>query len=493
MGFFDELKKSIFGEQPQRQQRRRRTSSANSKDKPPILSQIKKGPYKIILMNDGGKKIDCIKAVRGIRSELGLKEAKEIVESVPVIFLEGVSRNEAKRVKQQLESAGASVSIEKLEPSESEQPKKTRHKKKKAPAPAKPKKKTYQPPSTDKTIVIEYLNYAGELKQFIGDPKSIIRKGNHFSVRVAPTFTRISLDRSKTRILKGVPAPAELPTEPLPVQTTTSETSVVQYTNFEGIKKEFTIITGVIDDKGDYVRVRVSPTFKYITLKRTRIGNPEALFESTSAAPTSTEETAQVDPEPTGTEEPASQAQTGRLNIVLMGCGLATYDTTKILRDLQPNLSAFEMHGILRDFPKTVAENVPSEKAQEYKKRFEDAGCTVELHPGSGPTEQPELIEATEPQPAVNVEEQEPVAVEEPEPEPVAVKSTTMDVVITDCGISTSDATKVLKELRPDMGTFDLYGMLRNFPKTVAENVPTEKAEEYKKRFEDAGCTVELK
>ena len=84
-------------------------------------------------MNDGGKKIDCIKAVRGIRSELGLKEAKEIVESVPVIFLEGVSRNEAKRVKQQLESAGATVSIEKLEPSESEQPKKTRQNKKKAP------------------------------------------------------------------------------------------------------------------------------------------------------------------------------------------------------------------------------------------------------------------------------------------------------------------------------------------------------------------------
>ncbi len=46
------------------------------------------------------------------------------------------------------------------------------------------------------------------------------------------------------------------------------------------MKKDFTIITGVIDDKGDYVRVRVSPTFKYITLKRTRIGNPEALFES---------------------------------------------------------------------------------------------------------------------------------------------------------------------------------------------------------------------
>ena len=66
------------------------------------------------------------------------------------------------------------------------------------------RKKGYTAPTADGTIVIEYLNYAGDLKQFIGDPKSIRRKGNHFSVRVAPTFKRISLNRSKTRILKGV-------------------------------------------------------------------------------------------------------------------------------------------------------------------------------------------------------------------------------------------------------------------------------------------------
>ena len=63
------------------------------------------------------------------------------------------------------------------------------------------RKKGYTAPTADGTIVIEYLNYAGDLKQFIGDPKSIRRKGNHFSVRVAPTFKRISLNRSKTRIL----------------------------------------------------------------------------------------------------------------------------------------------------------------------------------------------------------------------------------------------------------------------------------------------------
>ena len=52
------------------------------------------------------------------------------------------------------------------------------------------KKKEYQPPAAGDTIIIEYLNYAGDLKQFIGDPKSIRRRGNHFSVRVAPTFKR---------------------------------------------------------------------------------------------------------------------------------------------------------------------------------------------------------------------------------------------------------------------------------------------------------------
>ena len=131
------------------------------------------------------------------------------------------------------------------------------------------RKKGYTAPTADGTIVIEYLNYAGDLKQFIGDPKSIRRKGNHFSVRVAPTFKRISLNRSKTRILTGVAAPTQLPKEPLPVQTTTSDTSIIHYTNWQGVQKEFKIISGVVDDKGDFVRVRVSPTFQYITLKRT--------------------------------------------------------------------------------------------------------------------------------------------------------------------------------------------------------------------------------
>ena len=300
----------------------------------------------------------------------GLKEAKEFVESTPSTLLSGVSKEEAFEAKRILAQAGAKVDVIQNNPTaaSSDTPDSSGNSPK--------KKKTYQSPKAEKTIVIEYLNWAGELKQFIGDPKSIRRRGNHFSVRVAPTFKRISLNRSKTRILKGVPAPAELPKEPLPVQTTTSDTSIIQYTNWQGEKKEFKIITGVVDDKGDFVRVRVSPTFQYITLKRTRIGNPEALFEKTSGD-VSVEPTPH--PEPTETAEPSATANVGKVSLVLTGCGIGTYDATKIIREIRPDLGTFDIYSLMKDFPQTVAEDLHLEKAAAFKKRLEDAGCNVEL------------------------------------------------------------------------------------------------------------------
>ena len=303
----------------------------------------------------------------------GLKEAKEFVESTPSTLLSGVSKEEAFEAKRILAQAGAKVDITQNNPTaaSSNTPDSSGNSPK--------KKKTYQSPKAEKTIVIEYLNWAGELKQFIGDPKSIRRRGNHFSVRVAPTFKRISLNRSKTRILKGVPAPTELPKEPLPVQTTTSDTSIIQYTNWQGENKEFKIITGVVDDKGDFVRVRVSPTFQYITLKRTRIGNPEALFEKTSGD-VATETATQPEPaEPVAPAEPASPA-TGNVSLVLTGCGIGTYDATRIIREMRPDLGTFDIYSLMKDFPQTVAEDINPEKAAAFKKRLEDAGCTVELN-----------------------------------------------------------------------------------------------------------------
>ena len=66
--------------------------------------------FDVILTGDGGKKINVIKEVRAITS-LGLTEAKTLVESAPKAVKEGISKDEAERIKKQLEEAGATVEI----------------------------------------------------------------------------------------------------------------------------------------------------------------------------------------------------------------------------------------------------------------------------------------------------------------------------------------------------------------------------------------------
>lgn len=66
--------------------------------------------FNVMLADMGAKKINVIKAVRAITG-LGLKEAKELVESAPSAVKEGVSKEEAEEVKKQLEEAGASVEL----------------------------------------------------------------------------------------------------------------------------------------------------------------------------------------------------------------------------------------------------------------------------------------------------------------------------------------------------------------------------------------------
>ena len=66
--------------------------------------------FDVILKEAGGNKIQVIKAVRGITS-LGLKEAKEIVDNAPKPIKEGVDKDEAEKLKKELEDAGAKVEI----------------------------------------------------------------------------------------------------------------------------------------------------------------------------------------------------------------------------------------------------------------------------------------------------------------------------------------------------------------------------------------------
>ena len=67
--------------------------------------------FTVILTAGGDKKINVIKEVRGIRSDLGLKEAKDLVEGAPQPIKENISKQEAEEIKKKLEEAGASVTI----------------------------------------------------------------------------------------------------------------------------------------------------------------------------------------------------------------------------------------------------------------------------------------------------------------------------------------------------------------------------------------------
>jgi|TARA_B100000745_G_scaffold157126_1_gene102865 large subunit ribosomal protein L7/L12 len=69
-----------------------------------------KDEFDVVLTSCGSSKINVIKVVRTLTS-LGLKEAKELVDSAPKAIKEGVSKSEAEEVKTKLEEAGASVEL----------------------------------------------------------------------------------------------------------------------------------------------------------------------------------------------------------------------------------------------------------------------------------------------------------------------------------------------------------------------------------------------
>jgi large subunit ribosomal protein L7/L12 len=71
-----------------------------------------KTEFNVVLKAAGEKKIEVIKAVRQIVTSLGLKEAKELVDTAPQPVLQGVSKDAASEAKAKLEAAGATVVIE---------------------------------------------------------------------------------------------------------------------------------------------------------------------------------------------------------------------------------------------------------------------------------------------------------------------------------------------------------------------------------------------
>ncbi|CAN5121882.1 50S ribosomal protein L7/L12 [soil metagenome] len=77
----------------------------------PVEEAEVQNEFTVVLTAGGDKKINVIKEVRSVRPDLGLKEAKDLVEAAPTNVKENISKQDAEEIKKKLEEAGASVTI----------------------------------------------------------------------------------------------------------------------------------------------------------------------------------------------------------------------------------------------------------------------------------------------------------------------------------------------------------------------------------------------
>ena len=211
---------------------------------------------------------------------------------------------------------------------------------------------------------IGYRNHEGEHKVFNAVWNSITSKGNTISIRVEPTFQRITLTRERIIADKAI-----------------------RYRNFRGEEKEFEALACSMQPSNAHVNVWVAPTFTRIALKQENILEQRDL--QTAAPPVTEEPIAPVSEEPEAQPEQPSQpkepepepvtTEPATVNVVITAIGMTSYEATKVLQSARPNLGTFAVYGLLRDFPKVVVENIPRAEAEKIKQELEAAGCTVEL------------------------------------------------------------------------------------------------------------------
>jgi large subunit ribosomal protein L7/L12 len=77
----------------------------------PVEAAEEQTEFTVVLTAGGDKKINVIKEVRSVRPDLGLKEAKDLVEGAPQNVKENISKQEAEEIKKKLEEAGASITV----------------------------------------------------------------------------------------------------------------------------------------------------------------------------------------------------------------------------------------------------------------------------------------------------------------------------------------------------------------------------------------------
>ncbi|HEV2917043.1 MAG TPA: 50S ribosomal protein L7/L12 [Candidatus Babeliales bacterium] len=87
------------------------TGAASTQGSATAAVQEEKSEYKITLKDSGSDKIKVIKALRKVVPSLNLTDAKSAVENVPTVIVESASKEDAKKIKEELEAAGATIEL----------------------------------------------------------------------------------------------------------------------------------------------------------------------------------------------------------------------------------------------------------------------------------------------------------------------------------------------------------------------------------------------
>ena len=77
----------------------------------PVEAAVEQDEFTVVIKDAGAQKIQVIKAVREVVPALGLKEAKDLVDSAPATVKDGLTKEDAAKMKEKLEAAGASIEI----------------------------------------------------------------------------------------------------------------------------------------------------------------------------------------------------------------------------------------------------------------------------------------------------------------------------------------------------------------------------------------------
>ena len=231
------------------------------------------------------------------------------------------------------------------------------------------------------------------------------------------------------------------------------ETVTIEYTNHRGERQTYPALIATLRNVGEHISFKVPTERERLSLAKSRINNAGDL--------------------------PAIPNR---------------YELREILPHLRRGTSRPAYETMAMTYP-AFAPPLPSSYEQQVLTYHQRRGSTSARCEELKAKYTPGAPAAAPPTPAVleetTTEELPPVV--EPEPVPAEMTGGTVSVVLTGCGLATFEATNVLKELRPDLGAFDLYQLLRNFPQTVAADVAADKAVEYQQRLEAAGCKVELR